>query len=47
MSRTDFRFLAGHYLIQFPESGDGGGEVLRVDIEFILDMLSLRHMLGN
>ena len=47
MSRTDLRFLAGHYLIQVPESGDGGGDDLRVDIEFILDMLSLRHVLGN
>lgn len=48
MSRTSLGFLAEHYLIQLLERGeDEGGDDLRVDIELVLDMLSLRHVLDN
>lgn len=47
MSRTGLRFLTGHYSIQFTERRVGGGDDLKVDIEFILAMLSLRNVLGN
>lgn len=48
MSRTSLEFLIGHCLIRFLEREENiGGDDLSVDTEFILDMLSLRHLLSN